>query len=404
MKNFLTVLLSFALCLPLAAQSETQYADTLVSDSLPWPQCLQARVDSLLEDHLLKTTQLGLMIYDLTADSTLYAHDHLQTLRPASTMKLLTSITALEQLSADYQLSTTLYYNGSVADGTLLGNLRVVGGMDPLFDSTDLTAFVSQLRGLGVDTIRGRILTDRSFKDEDLFGEGWCWDDDNPELSPLLVDRKDDFVERFERELRLEGVVLIDTLITPKGRRKVNDSRHVCTRSHCVDSLLMQMMKESDNLYAEALFYHLAANAGARPAKAKQAATQIKKMIQRVALRPGDYKIADGSGLSLYNYVSPQLEVRLLRYAWRRRPMFDRLFSVLPIAGIDGTLKKRMLEGAAAGNVRAKTGTVTGISSLAGYCTAANGHELCFSIINQGILHQSDGRGFQDRLCEVMCK
>ena len=60
------------------------------------------------------------------------------------------------------------------------------------------------------------------------------------------------------------------------------------------------------------------------------------------------------------------------------------------------------LSGTAAGNVRAKTGTVEGVSTLAGYATAANGHRLCFAIMNQGIRRQSDGRRFQDRVCEVL--
>jgi D-alanyl-D-alanine carboxypeptidase/D-alanyl-D-alanine-endopeptidase (penicillin-binding protein 4) len=126
-------------------------------------------------------------------------------------------------------------------------------------------------------------------------------------------------------------------------------------------------------------------------------------MIQKVGLRPSDYKIADGSGLSLYNYVSAELEVRLLRYAWRNRRIYNILLPTLPMAGLDGTLKSRMYPGPAAGNVKAKTGTLTGISSLAGYCTARNGHELAFCIINQGIMRTADGRSLQDRICEAMC-
>jgi D-alanyl-D-alanine carboxypeptidase/D-alanyl-D-alanine-endopeptidase (penicillin-binding protein 4) len=74
------------------------------------------------------------------------------------------------------------------------------------------------------------------------------------------------------------------------------------------------------------------------------------------------------------------------------------------MAGNDGTLEKRMRKTVAAGNVRAKTGTLTGIISLAGYCTAANGHPLAFAIINQGVLKGKDARDFQDKVCEVLCK
>ncbi len=398
MRKFLSLLI--VLCLAVTAQAQS---DTLVTDSVPWAQRLRLRIDSILATPLLETSQLGLLIYDMTADSTLYAYGHRQTLRPASTMKLLTAITALEQLPADYQLTTTLSYTGRIDRGTLVGNLWCRGGMDPLFGTDDMRYFVSSLRQLGVDTIRGRVLADMSFKEDVDFGEGWCWDDDNSVLSPLLVERKDNFAETLGRELRRGGVVVIDSVVSLGVNVKTVQRIRVCSRSHTVDELLMPMMKESDNLYAEALFYHIAANVS-RPAKVKQAVSQVKKMIQKVALAPGDYRVADGSGLSLYNYVSAELETRLLRYAWKRPQLFGRLYNTLPIAGVDGTLKKRMMKGAATGNVHAKTGTVSGVSSLAGYCSAANGHELCFAIINQGIMRMADGRGLQDQLCEAMCR
>jgi D-alanyl-D-alanine carboxypeptidase/D-alanyl-D-alanine-endopeptidase (penicillin-binding protein 4) len=63
-----------------------------------------------------------------------------------------------------------------------------------------------------------------------------------------------------------------------------------------------------------------------------------------------------------------------------------------------------MKDGPAHINVRAKTGTVTGVSSLAGYAVAANNHMLVFSIINQGIMKADDGRNFQDKVCNALCK
>ena len=80
------------------------------------------------------------------------------------------------------------------------------------------------------------------------------------------------------------------------------------------------------------------------------------------------------------------------------------MYPALPVAGVDGTLKKRMLGSFTDGNVHAKTGTVTGVSSLAGYCRAANGHMLCFSIIDHGVMHGRNGRAFQDRVCTLLCQ
>ena len=96
--------------------------------------------------------------------------------------------------------------------------------------------------------------------------------------------------------------------------------------------------------------------------------------------------------------------VSLLRYAYLKRDIMAVLYPSLPIAGVDGTLKKRMKGGAAQGNVHAKTGTVSGVSSLAGYCRAANQHLLAFCIINQGVMKNAEGRDFQDKVCELLCR
>ena len=393
-------LVAVLLVLPLTAQ-ENVATDTLKKDSLPYVQRLRQELDSLIAtSRTLRTSQLGLMVYDLTADSVLYTHNHRQTMRPASTMKLVTAIATIDRLGGSYQYRTTLYYTGRIANHTLTGDLYCVGGMDPRFNTDDLMAFVESVRSLGIDTLRGRIVADRSFKEEELLGEGWCWDDDNPVLTPLLLNRKDNLTERLAERLTDSGAVVEAQLATgmlPAGATRI------CQRTHSIEQVLHKMMKESDNLYAEATFFQLAAAEGQRPAKAKNGANAVKKLIQKVGLAPSNYRIADGSGLSLYNYVSPELMTRLLRYAWRNKNISDCLLPTLPIAGVDGTLQGRMKKTKAEGNVHAKTGTLTGISSLAGYCTSPEGHELCFAIINQGVMRNSDGRDFQDEVCQLLC-
>ena len=399
MEKLYYTLLCILLSLNITAQEQLSDCDTL---ALPWPLNLQTRLDSILTaDPLPQTTQLGLMVYDLTADSTLYTSHHRQIMRPASTMKLVTAITALDRLGGDYQLKTSLYYSGEIADHTLRGNLYCVGGMDPLFDINDLRDFIERLRRLQIDTLRGSIVTDLSMKDELKWGEGWCWDDDNPTLSPLLIGRRPNFAERFINELTATGIVL-DSL-TWFDDYTPSDATLVATCYHNIDQLLLRMMKESDNLYAECLYYQLAAHFGYRPARASYARSQEKQLVTHLGLNAGDYRFADGSGLSLYNYVSPELLTLLLRHAWRQPALYSHLLPSLPVAGEDGTLKKRMKNTAAQGNVRAKTGTLTGIISLAGYLTASNGHELCFAIIHQGVLRSSEARTLHDRLCITMC-
>ncbi|MBQ7150473.1 MAG: D-alanyl-D-alanine carboxypeptidase/D-alanyl-D-alanine-endopeptidase [Prevotella sp.] len=414
--RLLTLLALLLFSVPLAAQSDDENNDddddgiadstlieSLTPDSLtlPWPQGLQHNLNKLLESDMFKTSQVGIMIYDLDADSCLFAHNERQLMRPASTMKMITAVTALDCLGGDYQFKTELCYTGKIENNTLEGGIYLVGGFDPRFNSDDLSAFIEGLRKMNVDTIRGRIYGDKSMKDDKSYGEGWCWDDDNPILSPLLISRKNNLVDRFYRALRDKGVVVEATLM--EGR-KAPDAFCIVDRFHTIDQILMRMMKESDNLYAEAMYYQIAASTGNRPATAKNARTVEKRLVQKLGLDPSRYRFADGSGLSLYNYVSAELEVRMLRYAYENDNIYNHLIQAMPVAGVDGTLKKRMRGAFTKGNVKAKTGTVTGVSSLAGYCTAANGHHLAFSIINNGIMHTRNGRAFQDKVCTVMCQ
>lgn len=376
--------------------------DTLRKDSLnlPWPQSVQLQLDRLVGSDMFKMSQLGLMVYDLTADSAIYCYNERQMMRPASTMKVITAITALDRLGGSYQFKTDLCYTGKVENGTLTGDVYCVGHMDPRFNSDDMNAFVESLQKMGVDTIRGRLYADKSFKEATLLGEGWCWDDDNPELSALPYGRKDKFMERFERELREAGIIV---QAYSAVSAKPDSAYCICTRFHTMDQILMKMMKESDNLYAESMFYQLAASTGDRPATAADGRKLVRRLIDKIGLKGSAYKIADGSGLSLYNYVSPELEVRMLRYARQNQNIYLHLLPSLPKAGMDGTLRNRMSSTFTRGNVRAKTGSVTGVYSLAGYLTASNGHEICFSIINQGIMHGKNARAFQDRVCEALC-
>ncbi len=393
------------LSLPTAAQTEVVYADdSNTSDSLvltvPLQQLVEQRLDVLIDDSLFETSQLGLMVWDLTDDTLLYTRNTRQLMRPASTMKLLTAITALDDLGTDYKFKTSLYYNGTISRGTLKGDLLCVGGMDPMFDDADMKAFVQSLKNAGVKSFSGRIVCDVSMKVTDKWGEGWCWDDDNPTLSPLLYNRKADFGEQFIRAMRAARLTVNATIVTGTLPRTAS---LLCTRTHTIDEVLTETMKESNNLFAESVFYQVAANRH-RPGKADDACKVELKLFEKIGLDGERYRLADGSGLSLYNYLTPEAQVMLLRYVWQHPDIYNHLLPTLPIAGVDGTLKKRMHDTFAQGNVQAKTGTVTAVSALSGYCTAANGHRLCFCIMNQGIRRAAEGRNFQDRVCNALCQ
>jgi len=366
-----------------------------------WLSEMRQRLDFLMDDPLLQTTQLGLMVYDLTSGETVYTRQERQRMRPASVMKLVTSITALDMLGGDYGYHTSVSYKGTMMGDTLMGNLYCVGGFDPTVKREDIRRMAADVRRFGIARIDGMVVADLTMKDTLTYGSGWCWDDDNYRLTPLLVDKKDQFLSTFLSEMRASGISLSVTM----GQGKVPQGCTEIARYRTgIDLVLNRMMKESDNLYAESMFYQIAAANSIQPGKASDAAGAVKRLLYRLGLDPASYVIADGSGLSLYNYVSAEMIVRLLRHAYDTRDIYDHLYPALPVAGVDGTLANRMKGGACRGNVHAKTGTVSGVSTLAGYCRAANGHDLCFAILNQGVVKASDGRAFQDRVCDALCR
>ena len=373
-----------------------------VSVSMAAQDSLRIRLDSLLRDPMFETSQVGLMVYDLTGDSALYTYNHRQLMRPASCMKLVTAITALDQLGSDYEYQTRIYYTGDIVGTTLVGNVYCVGGFDPMLTVEDVAVLASCVRRIGIDSIHGMLVADRSMKEMQDYGEGWCWDDDNPMLTPLSIGRKDNFLQVFAEEVARSGINLERARLT--GSTMPANARLVGTLRRPIAEVLERMMKVSDNFYAESMLYQTAASAKKGLARASDARNISKQLFARLGLGHYPYKVADGSGLSLYNYVSAELLCALLRHAWRTPSIRQPLLQSLPIAGVDGTLEKRMRGTAAQGNVRAKTGTLTGISSLAGYCTMKDGRQLCFAIINQGVMRNATGKAFQDRVCKVLCE
>jgi serine-type D-Ala-D-Ala carboxypeptidase/endopeptidase (penicillin-binding protein 4) len=106
---------------------------------------------------------------------------------------------------------------------------------------------------------------------------------------------------------------------------------------------------------------------------------------------------ADGSGLSRYNLVAPELLIALLEHM-RRSPNRDVFHAALPVAGVDGTLAGRMRGTPLQGNVHAKTGTLSGVRALSGYLATAAGEPVVFSmIVNHHTLSSRDA----DRLAEA---
>ena len=457
-----------------------------VVSSILKAQPLAQRLDSLLfNDPMLKTSEVGISVFDLTTGEQLFQYQDEKLYRPASTEKVVTSVSALGTLGTDYTMDTRLQYTGTIENDTLKGSLYLIGGFDPEFMDEDLDSLVDIIAKSGIRYITDTLAADVSMTDSIYWGNGWSWDDVpasfQPYMSPLMLNRgcidvtvipaqkdslpqvvcvpasdyyqvdndgvsnnpqagrlqitrnwlhhgnlihisgnvtkettrtlsiynsKEFFFQTFVNRLKSKGVEIEHVAFADCPE---NDSLRVVsplfTLQRPIGEVLTQMMKESDNLCAESMFYHLALHyAQKKRVTDNDGSDAINHFIkEKLGLNPDYYNIVDGSGVSLYNYISPRLLLEYLKYAYYHAEIFQPFYEALPIAGVDGTLSSRMKKSKAYKNVHAKTGTVTGVSSLAGYAKAPNGHQLAFAIINQNVMKSRQARTFQDKVCDILC-
>lgn len=191
----------------------------------------------------------------------------------------------------------------------------------------------------------------------------------------------------------------LDTLTLPEYSKLIYN--HERSFAEIIDNL----NKESDNLSAEmtlrALSLHMIDD---EPASAENGSSAIDSLINKTELDYKNYKIVDGSGVSHYNLVSTELMIELLKHIYITSPEnYEILKTSFPIAGVDGTLENRMKRSKAFENVHAKTGTLSGVSTLSGYLKSKNNHEIAFSIFFQNYIGSSRvARRYQDRICKFL--
>jgi D-alanyl-D-alanine carboxypeptidase/D-alanyl-D-alanine-endopeptidase (penicillin-binding protein 4) len=159
-----------------------------------------------------------------------------------------------------------------------------------------------------------------------------------------------------------------------------SSDRHVLARhsSPPLREMAVLMMKVSQNVYADSLLKTMGAVNGNGTVEGGRHA--VREVLQGWGIPPEGYILADGSGLSRYNYVTADLLVKILRQMHdpRHAANFE---ATLPIAGVDGTLAERMKRMPLQGNVHAKTGSLANVRALSGYVTTRDGEQLAFSIL-----------------------
>ena len=327
---------------------------------------------------------------------------------PASVEKLYTATTALELLGPTARLTTSVLGVGHMAPGGVWeGSIYLRGGGDPTFGSSSFirshyggigssvsTLAADLVRVDGIHRITGSVEGDESFLDS-LRGEPSSNYEEDPflegTLSGLAFNRGETGHEtgahapaawaarRLWAALHADGVALhasMGAAATPPGAVTLAQ-----LPSPTISQLIGLMLPPSDNFFAETLIKDLGALKGAAGTTAAGAAVVSSTIASIFHLHP---HVVDGSGLSEADRTSP-LQVASLLIALAPAQIGPGLRSDMAVAGRSGTLELRMRHTVAEGRCEAKTGTLTGVSNLAGYCTAANGHTIVFAVFTDGI-------------------
>jgi D-alanyl-D-alanine carboxypeptidase/D-alanyl-D-alanine-endopeptidase (penicillin-binding protein 4) len=308
---------------------------------------------------------------------------------PASTQKSFTGLSVLLALGPDARLRTEVAATTTPVDGRLEGHLWLVGGGDPYLTGAQLAALAAQVRAAGVTTVVGDLLLDDSRYDARRNAAGWrpsFVPGESGPLSAMALDRNQWRRDRaFLTDPALPAAVRFRDLLAAAGvgvtgevRRAPRPAEAVPVAVHesaPVSVLVSRVLKASDNFASELLLKELgrAVRADGSSAAGVVATRQVLGAVG-VPVGAG----TDGSGLSSLDRQTPSGQVALLR-AGRRSAVAATFRAALPVACVDGTLKRRLCGTPAAGRVQAKTGTLSGVRTLAGYTTTASGRVVTFA-------------------------
>lgn len=187
------------------------------------------------------------------------------------------------------------------------------------------------------------------------------------------------------------------------GRVPSDAQQFASFNSPPLGDIVKTFLKESNNLTGECLLKTLGTVDSGSPGEAYKGVREVQKVLKEIGIEEKKYRMVDGSGLSTYNLLTPEQLVTVLKAAYRDFTIYPEFSSALAVAGADGTLRSRMDDSLLVRSVRAKTGTMSGISSLAGYLRTKKGTMIAFSIMVNGFVgYSTPVRAAQDSIIKLI--
>lgn len=416
-----------------------------------WPGGLRTELDATG----ISTEAVALYVQEVGAGAPLLAWNADNPMNPASVMKLLTTLAALEMLGPAYTWRTEVYADGLQHGDILEGNLVLKGRGDPKLDLEKFWLLVKMVRGRGLREIRGDLVADRSafaldnsdpaqfdnaptrpynvqpdalllnYKSIDL---QFVPDEDSgtvrivslPDLAQISIvnelalgagncevwpERPAAFLE--PPQLVFSGMFPRGcgekhksfSLLTPDAYlqavfgqlwheaggtftgRVREGSVSACARllatweSPPLAEIIRDVNKWSNNVMARQLFLTLGLEHGGQPATAEKATRAVQAWLRQAGLEMPELVLENGSGLSRSERISARSLALLLQHGWNN-PLLPEFLASLPIAGVDGTLRRRLAGSLAAGQAHLKSGYIDGVRAVAGYVRDQRGRWL----------------------------
>lgn len=468
--------------------------------ALPAQSRLENVIDKIAHDPSMAHASFGVCVIDVSSGKVLAKHEAERSIVPASSLKVLTTATALGILGPGYRFKTELQHDGTLGtDQQLDGNLYLKGYGDPTLGSDEMPgaagfeAVMEQLRMAvqqrGIRRISGHVIGDATWFDSAETAATWQWVDmgnyygagvwalnlrDNlyhlhlrqtakqgltptvqkvvPEVpglsfvnelrsaapgsgdnayiygSPYTYERylrgtipagSGNFVikgalpdpplwsaQRLAADLRMVGILADKGATVQAHAASPSPARQVLHTIYSppLRAIVEQTNMRSVNLYAEALLKAIGQAKG-KEGSAEAGLEAMEAYWKARGLKWAGVQLADGSGLSARNVVTPMFMASLMRNIALDKALFEPIYESLPVAGESGGMSGLLKGTPAKGKVRAKTGTLARVRSFTGYATNSAGKLLAFCII----VNNFEGSGGDIRaklagIMQVMCE
>lgn len=404
----------------------------------PEPPPLDERIAGLLADPAVQDRQVGLLVTD-RAGKPVISHHADRELLPASTEKLPLAAAALLALGPDFRYETQARATAPVrGDGVLDGSVVLVGSGDPALGTpafgrarpdrprTPLEGLADRIVDAGVRRITGGVLGDPSAFPNEPFAPGWpdryVEQDNTTPVSGLTVDAGRRLFEEGGRlasevstkpastaAVRLHGLlvergVTIDGSAAGTSRPPETPTVLAEASSPPLIEMLRYTLRRSDNHFADAIFRTLGQTV-ANDASWEGGARGTEQALSRLGLRHEPGVLADGSGLSRNNRLSPGFLVEL-DVAMHESALAGQWHDLLAVAGDSGTLRRWLRGTPAEGRLRGKTGSLADVRALSGVVVGPDGDRYHFAVLGNGLDHDGNHavRVLQNRLSVLLAE